>query len=165
MWLVASVPADNVTIADWDLAAALDMAASHDRDGLQAAFEASCVPFAAYRMGQYRRPEALVTGGIAPDRLALLATDDPADCSDNERVYGRQLHRLLRAMIGAPPAAPLAALVGAAIARGRATLVAAHTDNERRIKMYRIDNGSGYFAFDAVLAALLGSDAVEAGPG
>ncbi len=164
-WLAASVPADRVTVGNWDLAAAVDTAAPAERDALRAAFAASLAPFSAYRSGQYRRPEALVAGGISSDRLTLLTDTDGGGCRDNERAYARQLRRLLRAMIGAPEAVPLDALVAAAVARGRAAPVAVHRDNERHIRTYRLDGGSAYFAFDAALSDLVGRDEINTAPG
>ncbi|MFN8497752.1 MAG: hypothetical protein U0641_07840 [Anaerolineae bacterium] len=157
-WLVASVAADAVSAADWDLGAAMRGATPAEQDTLRAAFEASIMPFAAYRLGQYRRPVALVQTGIPADRLALIPSSTESGCRDNEQAYARQLRQLLRAMIGAPAAAPLGALLAAAIARGRATPVATVQDAGRALRLYRLDSGSAYFAYDSTLAALEDGD-------
>ncbi|MFN8482189.1 MAG: hypothetical protein U0768_03890 [Anaerolineae bacterium] len=157
-WLVASVAADAVYIADWDLAAAARAAAPSEQAALRAAFDATVTPFSLYRPGQFRRPEALVRDGIPADRLALIPWVTDAGCVDNERAYARQLHQLLRAMLGAPAAAPLGALVAAAVARGRATPVAAYPDAGRAVRLYRLDNSLACFAYDSGLGALLLGD-------
>ncbi|MFN8471275.1 MAG: hypothetical protein U0822_03570 [Anaerolineae bacterium] len=160
-WLVASVAAEQVDIVDWDLAAASAVAASPEQDALRGARDAAIIPYSVYRPGQFRRPLALVRGGIPGDRLAMIPSPDGDNCEENERAHARQLHRLLRAMIGAPAAAPLPALVAAAIARGRAAPVMSLQDGGRTLHLYRLDSGPAYFAFDAVLGTLVGGEPAD----
>lgn len=144
VWLVAAVEPTRVVVADWDLARGADVAPRpEDRLALADAYLRSATPLSAYRLGQVRRPQALVQGALAATTLARLA---PAETPRlHGAAYARQLHQALRALVGAPGDAPLAALVAAAVGRGRARLVAAYPD-PAPVYLYRVDEGEWYFS-------------------
>lgn len=143
-WLVAVVPAGRVWVADHDLRLAAERGTA-ETETLAFQYIQSLTPFSGYRIGRFRRPEALVEGAIASDWLAPLPASDPTPYHGAE--YARQLYQALRAMIGAPSDAPLEALVAAAVARGRARLVVAYP-TQPRLFLYSVDQGSWYFTLD-----------------
>lgn len=145
-WLTASLETARIRVADWDLAQGA--ASSADRGAarrLLSAYNRTVTPWHEYRLGMFRRPEALVWGGIPADRLARLTPI--ASAVEHETTYAQQIIRALRAMLGAPLDAPFHALVAAAVARRRAQLVAAFQD-KGRIYLYGVDNDSWYFTLD-----------------
>lgn len=150
--LVAAVAAERVLVADWDLAAGAEAAPlAQDRQRLADAHTRSATPLAAYRLGQFRRPQAWIDGAVAATTLARLTPVDTPPV--HGPAYARQVYRALRALVGAPADAPLAALVAAAVARGRARLVAAYPD-PAPVYLYRLDEGDWYISLAAAFNAL-----------
>ena len=144
VWLVAAVEPGRVLVADWDAACGSATAPlAEDARHLAEVYRRSATPLRDYRLGQFRRPQALVQGALAPTELARLPTIETA--SVHATVYARQVYRTLRAMIGAPADAPLIALVAAAVSRGRVRLVASYPDPDP-IYLYSVDEGAWYFS-------------------
>jgi hypothetical protein len=151
-WLAASIAPAQVIIADWDLAQGAASAPDEEATRrLLATYDRTLTPWHEYRLGQFRRPLALVQGGLAPENLVRVTSLE--DGIDHETVYAQQVIRALRAMIGAPLDTPLQALVAAAVGRGRAKLVATYRDIHP-VHLYFVDNDSWYFTLDTAFNAL-----------
>ena len=144
VWLVAAVETVRVLVADWDMARGAETAPRvEDGRRLTEAYRHSATPLADYRLGQFRRPQAWVEGGVAASALARLPS--AAALPVHGAAYARQVYQALRAMVGAPADAPLAALVAAVVARGRGRLVAAYPDPDP-VYLYAVDEGAWYFS-------------------
>ena len=152
-WLVAAVPAESVWVADHDLRLAAELGTAESK-ALAYGYEQSLTPLTLYRLGRFRRPEALVAGFIAADWLAPLPASDPIPYHGAE--YARQLYQALRAMIGAPSDAPLEALVAAAVARGRARRLLAYP-TQPPLLLYSVDQGAWYFTLDPAFSQVSAS--------
>lgn len=152
VWLVAAVEPARVLVADWDLACGAAAAPlAEDARRLAEVYSRTATPLTDYRLGQFRRPQALVRGALDPITLARLPDVEPS--AEQGAAYARQLYRSLRAMVGAPADAPLIALVAAVVARGRARLVAAYPDPDP-IHLYVVDEGGWYFSLAAEFKAI-----------
>jgi hypothetical protein len=141
-WIIAAIDASRVHIMDSDLSQAAAIARDPVWQERLTRAASATLPASDYRLGQFRRPAALVRGRIEASALSRLS-QPPA--ITNEEAYERQLRQALRALIGAPADAPLAALVASAVARGRARLIAM-LDSNPTVYVYAVDEGTWFFS-------------------